>query len=236
MSSVARCSASRARSSRTRSSRPRLVDEINRTPPKTQSALLEAMQERSVTIDGETHRLPDRFMVVATQNPVEHEGTYPLPEAQLDRFLFKLSVGYPAEEQEVQAVLAHCGSSGTPDLDSLGLAPVVDPASLDALRSAPAHVHVDPAIAAYAVRLARATRTHPSLSVGLSPRAATMLTAAARANAACEGRNYVIPDDLKALFVAGARHRVITTPAAEMEDVQIDDVLAALAEEVPAPR
>tara|TARA_B100001750_G_C15420901_1_gene552869 strand:- start:72 stop:1034 length:963 start_codon:yes stop_codon:yes gene_type:complete len=213
-----------------------LTDEINRTPPKTQSALLEAMQERSVTIDGVTHPLSSRFMVVATQNPVEHEGTYPLPEAQLDRFLFKLEVGYPDEAQETNAVIAHCGSSGTPDLDELGLRPMFDGAQVDALRMVPATVHLDPMIARYAVHLARATREHPSLAVGLSPRAATMLAAAARAHAACDGRNYVVPDDVKALFLPVARHRVIITPAAEMEDLRADTIVQQIAAQVPAPR
>ena len=213
-----------------------LTDEINRTPPKTQSALLEAMQERSVTIDGTTHALSGRFMVLATQNPVEHEGTYPLPEAQLDRFLFKLEVGYPSEENEVNAVLAHCGSSGTPDLDALGLSAVLTGEQVDALREVPARIHLDPALARYAVHLARATRQHPSLAVGLSPRAATMLAAAGRANAACEGREFTVPDDLKSLFVPAARHRVIVTPAAEMEDVRVDDVLQQIVQQVPAPR
>ena len=213
-----------------------LTDEINRTPPKTQSALLEAMQERSVTIDGTTHPLSSRFMVVATQNPVEHEGTYPLPEAQLDRFLFKLEVGYPSEEQETRAVLAHCGSSGTPDLEELGLRPLVDGPQVDALREVPRTIHLDPMIARYAVHLARATREHPSLAVGLSPRAATMLAAAARAHAACDGRNYVVPDDVKALFLPVARHRVIITPAAEMEDLRADAIVQQVAAQVPAPR
>lgn len=213
-----------------------LCDEVNRTPPKTQSALLEAMQERSVSIDGVTHPLSSRFMVMATQNPVEHEGTYPLPEAQLDRFLFKIDVGYPDEDQEVNAVIAHCGSSGTPNLDGLGLKPMLDGAQIDALRAVPATIHIDPMIARYAVHLARASREHPAFAVGLSPRAATMLAAAARAAAACDGREFVVPDDIKALFVPTGRHRVSLTPSAEMEDVRVDDVLLQIAQQVPAPR
>ncbi|MBX3250638.1 MAG: MoxR family ATPase [Myxococcales bacterium] len=213
-----------------------LVDEINRTPPKTQSALLEAMQEKSVTIDGTSHPLPRRFMVMATQNPVEHEGTYPLPEAQLDRFLFKLEIGYPDEAQELQAILAHADSSGTPDLDALGLEPLLSADELDAVREVPARVRLEPSVAQYCVHLARATREHPSLAVGLSPRASTMLAAAARANAACEGRDFTVPDDVKVLFPAAARHRVIATPAAEMEDVQVDDVLRQILQQIPAPR
>ncbi len=213
-----------------------LTDEINRTPPKTQSALLEAMQERSVTIDGETHPLSPRFMVMATQNPVEHEGTYPLPEAQLDRFLFKIEVGYPIEEQEVHAVITHAASSGMPNLDAIGLEAMLSPSQVDTLRQVASSVRLDPSIARYVVQLARATRDHPSLTVGLSPRAATMLAAAARANAACDGRDFVVPDDIKALFVAASRHRVIVTPAAEMDDIRVDDVLLQVLQQVPAPR
>jgi len=213
-----------------------LVDEVNRTPPKTQSALLEAMQERSVTIDGTTHVLPPRFIVIATQNPVEHEGTYPLPEAQLDRFLFKLPVGYPPEQEEVAAVVAHCASSGMPDLDALGIRPLLRREELDALAQVPAAVRVEESVARYAVALARATREHPSLAVGLSTRAATMVTAAARGAAACAGRDYVVPDDVKSLFVAAARHRVLLSVAAEMEGVTPDEVVAELLEQVAAPR
>ncbi len=213
-----------------------LADEINRTPPKTQSALLEAMQERSVTIDGTTHALSGRFMVMATQNPVEHEGTYPLPEAQLDRFLFKLQIGYPNREQEYYAVMAHCGSAGVPDLDALGIAPILPPTELDALRQVPAAVRMEPNVAGYAVLLARATREHEALAVGLSPRASTMLAAAARANAACEGRDYTLPDDVKVLFTAVARHRVTRTPTAEMEGRELDSILEEVVSRVQAPR
>lgn len=213
-----------------------LADEINRTPPKTQSALLEAMQERSVTIDGTTHPLTGRFTVIATQNPVEQEGTYPLPEAQLDRFLFKLDIGYPSAQQELAAVMAHGSSGGMPDAAALGLAKLADPATIDALREVPGTVHLDARVAEYVVALARATRNHPSLTVGLSPRAATMLAAAARASAACEGRDYTLPDDVKSLFLPLARHRVIVTTAAEMEDVKAEQVLREVIAQVPAPR
>jgi MoxR-like ATPase len=213
-----------------------LADEINRTPPKTQSALLEAMQERSVTIDGVTHQLSPRFSVMATQNPIEHEGTYPLPEAQLDRFLFKLIVGYPPAEQELNAVLTHCESADMPDLDRLGISPVVSSAELDLLRTLASAVRIDPTVAAYAVNLSRATREHESLSVGLSPRASTVLVAAGRCAAACEGRDFVVPDDIKALFVSVARHRVLLVAAAEMEGIGLESVLAEIIERVPAPR
>lgn len=213
-----------------------LADEVNRCPPKTQSALLEAMQERSVTIDGTTHALSPSFMVVATQNPVESEGTYPLPEAQLDRFLFKIEVGYPDQEQEVRAVLAHGSSSENPNLDRLEVAAVIQPDQRDALMQLSSRIHVDRKIAEYVVKLGRETRAHPALSVGLSPRAATHLVAAGRAAAACEARGYVIPDDVKSLFVALARHRVMLAPAAEMEGVRIDDVLREIIKQVEAPR
>ncbi len=213
-----------------------LADEINRTPPKTQSSLLEAMQERSVTIDGVTHELSSRFMVMATQNPVEHEGTYPLPEAQLDRFLFKLELGYPSLEQEVAAVLTHGDRAGMPDLDALGVSTITTGDQIDALRQLPPAVRLEPSIATYVVDLVRATREHPSLAVGLSPRAASSLAAAARAAAATFGRDFVVPDDVKSLFVPTARHRVIITPAAEMEDVRADDVLREVVSRVAPPR
>lgn len=213
-----------------------LVDEINRTSPKTQSALLEAMQERAVTIDGVTHALSPRFMVLATQNPIEHEGTYPLPEAQLDRFLFKLMVGYPNREAEYAAVMAHCSSAGMPDLEALGVHPVLTSDELDQLRSIPLQVRIDPQVAGYAVLLARATREHESLAVGLSPRATTVLAAAARALAACEGRDFTLPDDVKRLFFPVARHRVLRTASAEMEGTTLDTLLQEVAERTPAPR
>ncbi len=213
-----------------------LADEINRTPPKTQSSLLEAMQERSVTIDGVTHALSERFLVMATQNPVEHEGTYPLPEAQLDRFLFKLELGYPSAEQEVSAVLAHGDRAGMPDLDALGVEALTTGPQVDELRRLVPSIRLEPKVAQYVVELVRSTREHPSLAVGLSPRAATSIAAAARASAACAGRDFVIPDDVKALFVAAARHRVIVTPAAEMEDVRTDDVLREVVSRVAPPR
>jgi MoxR-like ATPase len=207
-----------------------LADEINRTPPKTQSALLEAMQERSVTIDGTTHALPPRFTVIATQNPVEQEGTYPLPEAQLDRFLFKIDVGYPVFEQELKAVMTHGAQAGMPPIDALGIEPVMDPDQIDG------KVHVEPRVGEYVVALARATRQHPALAVGLSPRAGTMLAAASRASAMCSGRDFVVPDDVKQLFVPLAHHRIVITPSAEMEGVRVSSILAEILAQVPPPR
>jgi MoxR-like ATPase len=213
-----------------------LVDEINRTPPKTQSALLQAMQERAVSIDGTTHALPETFTVMATQNPIENEGTYPLPEAQLDRFLFKLDMSYPPRDQEVEAVLAHCDSASMPDLDSLGIRPVFDAASLRQLWAVPGQVRIEPDIAGYVVDLARATREHQAVDVGLSPRAGAMLAAAARATAACEGRDYVVPDDVKELLVPLGRHRLVLEPEAEMDEITSDRVLHEVLSSVEAPR
>ena len=213
-----------------------LADEINRTPPKAQAALLEAMQERNVTIDGITHPLSSRFMVMATQNPIENEGTYPLPEAQLDRFLFKLQIGYPAEAQEVAVVMAHGSSATTPDLDAMGLQPFLSGEHVDAYQEVVPTIRLEEDVARYVVSLARATREHPSLDVGISPRAAAMIAAAGRANAACDGRDFTIPDDIKAMFLPAARHRVVLSPAAEMEDVAADDVLMQILQQIPAPR
>ena len=213
-----------------------LTDEINRTPPKTQSALLEAMQERNVTIDGTTHALSDRFTVIATQNPVEQEGTYPLPEAQLDRFLFKLDVGYPAFEQELRAVMTHGAQAGMPPIDALGIQTVMDPSQIDELRAMTGSIHLEPRVGEYVVGLARATRQHPALAVGLSPRAATMLAAAARASAMLTGRDFVIPDDVKSLFVPLAHHRVVITPGAEMEGIRVAGVLAEVLQQIQPPR
>lgn len=213
-----------------------LADEINRTPPKTQAALLEAMQERAVTIDGITHALSEAFMVIATQNPIEHEGTYPLPEAQLDRFLFKLVTTYPGEQAEAAAVMLHGASADMPDLDALGVTPLVDAQALASLRRVAGSVRLEPSIAEYAVSLAVATRRHPGIRLGLSTRAATVLAASARARAALEGRAFVIPDDVKALFIPACAHRVLPTATVEMEGIGVQALLTELLEQVPAPR
>ena len=213
-----------------------LADEINRMPPKTQAALLEAMQERSATIDGVSHPLSPRFLVMATQNPIEHEGTYPLPEAQLDRFLFKLVSGYPGVEEETRAVAAHCHGAAMPDLDALGVAAIASPEAVDALRAIPARVRIEGDVIRYVVSLVRATREHGALAVGLSPRAAVMLAAAGRAMAALEGRDYVVPDDVKGVFLPAARHRVILAPGAELEGIREERVLLEVREGVEPPR
>jgi MoxR-like ATPase len=213
-----------------------LADEINRTPPKTQAALLEAMQERKVTIDGETHALPPRFMVIATQNPIEQQGVYPLPEAQLDRFLFKHRMGYPSAEEEKKIVAAHGARFGAPTPEGWGIERRVEPGTLaDAVDAVEAVPMVDE-VTDYVVALVRATREAPDLEGGASPRAAAMLAGAARARAALDGRDYVIPDDVKALAPAVLRHRVLLSAGAEIEGRPVESVIARLIDAVEAPR
>ena len=213
-----------------------LADEINRTPPKTQAALLEAMQERTVTLDGTGYPLSPMFLVVATQNPIEQEGTYPLPEAQLDRFLFKLHVGFPSEEQEKAMVSLHGHQTAMPDLDRLDVRPQVRREEILALRQAVASLHLSDEMVSYIVALVRATRTHAGLLHGASPRSANMLATAARAFAAISGRAYAIPDDVKALFLPALRHRVVMTPAAHIEGSDTDAILRQVLASIPAPR
>ncbi|MFH9647628.1 AAA family ATPase [Streptomyces albidoflavus] len=213
-----------------------LADEINRTPPKTQASLLEAMEERQVTVDGTARHLPEPFLVAATQNPVEYEGTYPLPEAQLDRFLLKLNVSLPPRDDEIALLARHARGFDPRDLSAAGLHPVAGPAQLDAARSAVAGTSVSPEIAAYIVDVCRATRDSPSLSLGASPRGATALLSTARAWAWLTGRDHVIPDDVKALALPTLRHRVQLRPEAEMEGVTPDAVLTSLLARVPVPR
>ena len=213
-----------------------LADEINRTPPKTQAALLEAMQERTVTIDGKPHPLSNRFTVVATQNPLEQQGTYPLPEAQLDRFLFKHELGYPSLEEELAIVTGHGAKAGQPDIAAFGVAPVADAEILNAAVATVSQVRLTSEIVGYVVGLIRATREFADFSSGASPRAAAMLAIAARARATLEGRDYVIPDDVKALALPTLRHRVILSPAAEIDGRAVDDALRSVIEQVEAPR
>jgi MoxR-like ATPase len=213
-----------------------LADEINRTPPKTQAALLQAMQEREVTIDGETLALGDGFMVVATQNPIEQQGTYPLPEAQLDRFLFKHVLAYPERAQEIEIVERHGRRGAMPRFDQVGIAPVLTLAELVACRAQVEEVRLSPDIVAYIVDLVRATREHPSLQYGGSPRAAATLAAAARAAAALQGRSFVIPDDVKRLAAPALRHRVVLSPGAEIEGRGFDEIIAQIIDQVAAPR
>ena len=213
-----------------------LADEINRTPPKTQAALLEAMQERRVTLDGEAYRLPDHFMVVATQNPIESQGVYPLPEAQLDRFLFKLLVPYPSEEEEARIVSRFGENRGLPSPAELGIATVATPERLAMASEAVRGVTLSEAVTQYVVRLVRATRESPDLAVGASPRSAVLLAGAARARAALDGRDYVLPDDVKALATAVLRHRLLLSPAAEIEGKQVEALVADLVTQTEAPR
>ena len=213
-----------------------LADEINRTPPKTQAALLEAMQERKVTIDGQTHGLPDHFMVIATQNPIEQQGVYPLPEAQLDRFLFKHLMAYPSAEEERRIVAGHGARFGAPSPQQWGIERRVEEARLKQAVEAVAALPMVAEVVDYVVALVRATRSAPDLEGGASPRAAAFLAGAARARAALDGRDYVIPDDVKALAPAVLRHRVILSPAAEIEGRPVESVIARLIEEVEAPR
>ncbi|MDQ1427547.1 MAG: MoxR-like ATPase [Acidimicrobiaceae bacterium] len=213
-----------------------LADEINRTPPKTQSALLEAMEERQVTVEGEARPLPAPFIVCATENPIEYEGTYPLPEAQLDRFLFKLVVPYPSAEQELEIVSRHDRGLNPHQLEGSGLQRVASAADLDAARAEIAAIRVDPAVQAYIVALARATRDSPSVTLGVSPRGATMLLRASKAWAWLSGRPFVTPDEVKAIAKPTFRHRIQLRPEAELEGVTTDRILDALLAAVPVPR
>jgi MoxR-like ATPase len=213
-----------------------LADEINRTPPKTQAALLEAMQERRVTIDGTPQVLSDRFTVVATQNPIEQQGVYPLPEAQLDRFLFKHTLRYPTLEEERAIVARHGVRGGTPDPAALGIDIVAAAGEIAAAVAAVGSVRLADEVIDYAVALVRGTRESADLETGASPRAGAMLALAARARAALEGRDYAIPDDVKALVLPALRHRVLLSPAAEIEGRGVDEILRGLVERIGAPR
>ncbi|HEX3502150.1 MAG TPA: MoxR family ATPase [Xanthobacteraceae bacterium] len=213
-----------------------LADEINRTPPKTQAALLQAMNERIVTIDGKDYELGDDFMVVATQNPIEQQGTYPLPEAQLDRFLFKISIDHPSRDEEREVVRRHGHRSAMPRLEDFGLAPVADGKMLAAIREAVTYVRLSDPLIDYIVDVIRATREHASLEVGASTRAANMLASAVRAYAVLQGRNFVIPDDVKTLALPVLRHRITMSPSAEIEGLSTDRILREVLDQTPAPR
>jgi MoxR-like ATPase len=213
-----------------------LADEINRTPPKTQAALLEAMQEKTVTIDGESLALSDRFMVVATQNPIEQQGVYPLPEAQLDRFLFKQSVDYPNAAEERKIIATHGARTGTMAPADWGVQRVADAATIRAAVAAVTAVGLVPEVVDYILALIRATRDVADIESGASPRAGAMLAGAARARAAIDGRDFVIPDDVKALAPALLRHRLILSPAAEIDGRRIEDVVTSIIEAIEAPR
>ena len=211
-----------------------LADEINRTPPKTQASLLEAMEERQVSVDGEPLALPDPFLVCATQNPVEYEVTYPLPGAQLDRFLLKLTVPLPGREDEVRVLSAH--DRGFDPRDLSALRPVAGPAELAAGRRGVQAVRVSPEVLGYVVDVCRATRSSPALQLGVSPRGATALLATSKAWAWLSGRDYLTPDDVKALARPTLRHRVALRPESELEGVSADGVLDGVLASVPVPR
>ncbi len=211
-----------------------LADEINRAPAKTQAALLEAMQERHVTVDGTRHALGERFTVLATQNPVEFEGTYPLPEAQLDRFLVKVRLDYPSAESE-RAMLAAHARGEDPDVLVAGDAAVLAPATLDALRATADAVTVADEVIAYITAIVRATREDPALALGASPRAAVALLRVARAAALLEGRGFVTPDDVKGFAPAALRHRLVLSPELDVDGRTTDDVIAGVLARVAAP-
>jgi MoxR-like ATPase len=207
-----------------------LGDEINRASPKTQSALLEAMEEQQVTVDGHTHLLEAPFMVIATQNPIEHEGTYPLPDSQLDRFLMRVTVGYPARSAELDILDTHGGDTIVDDLQ-----PVATAKDVIAMTLAAREIHVAPSLKGYLVDIADASRRHPSLALGMSPRATLALQKAARAKAAANGRTYVVPDDIKELARPVLSHRLVLTPEASMQASDPGDVVDDVLRRVPVP-
>jgi len=213
-----------------------LADEINRAPAKTQAALLEGMAERQVTVDGRTRPLGALFTVFATQNPVEHEGTYPLPEAQLDRFLLKTVMGYPSTEAELEMLALHEAGFDPERAADIAMTPVVDEAAATRLRSIIDRVKVAPEVREYIAAITRATRTESSISLGASPRASVALMRTARAAAVLEGRDYVIPDDVKSRVASALRHRITLAPELEVEGRTADDVLITLVSRVPAPQ
>jgi MoxR-like ATPase len=213
-----------------------LADEINRTPPKTQASLLEAMEERQVSVDGAARPLPSPFLVAATQNPVEYEGTYPLPEAQLDRFLLKLTMPLPERHDEMEVIRRHAAGFDPRDLAAAGVRAVAGAADLERARQAVASVAVESEIIGYIVDLVRATRSAPSFQLGVSPRGATALLNTSRSWAWLSGRSYVTPDDVKALALPCLRHRVALQPEAQMDGVRVDDVLGSILASVPVPR
>ncbi len=213
-----------------------LADEINRTPPKTQAAMLQVMNERIVTIDGTDYPMGNAFMVVATQNPIEQQGTYPLPEAQLDRFMFKVIVGYPNEDEELQIVRLHGHEPVVGGGLEEQISAVVSPEALTGIRDAIERVRLNDDIIQYIVAIARATRETPNISYGVSARASTALASAARSYATLSGRDYVIPDDVKYLALPALRHRIVMSPSAEIAGQSADNILSDLIAQVPAPR
>ena len=213
-----------------------LADEINRTPPKTQSALLESMEEHTVSIDGATRTLPEPFMVIATQNPVEYEGTYPLPEAQLDRFLLKLELPLPSREAEIDIIARHQAGFNPRSLEEAGIRPVAGAADLHAAREAAARVEVAPAVMAYLVDICRATRTSPAVRLGVSPRGATALLRTSRVWAFLQGRGFVTPDDVKTMAPSTLAHRLGLRAEANLEGITAVNVISGVLAATPVPR
>ncbi len=213
-----------------------LGDEINRAPAKTQSALLEAMQDRSVTADGVTRALPEPFFVIATQNPIESQGTYPLPEAQLDRFLMKLNVTHPSRDNEERVLANYLAGFDPARLDLLGLSTVLDVPTLISMQAYLASVRVDREILSYITDIVARTRAHPSIYLGASPRASIALLVSARARAASEGRDFVVPDDVKSFAPAVLRHRLILHPDAELENITADSCVDSILREAKVPK
>ena len=213
-----------------------LADEINRTPPRTQAALLEAMEEKSVTIDGSTLPMEQPFMVLATQNPIEFEGTYPLPEAQLDRFLIKLNLDYPDEKAELDMLKNHAGGFNAADVESMNINPVITKEMLGECKDEISHIRIDDSVMSYILSIVRATRNSPVLMLGASPRASVALMTASRALAAMEDRDYVIPEDIKQLALPVLRHRVIVSPESEIDGISADRALTGIVEGIKVPR
>lgn len=211
-----------------------LIDEINRAPAKTQAALFEVMEERQVTVDGETRKMTEPYFVVATQNPIEQEGTYRLPEAQLDRFLFKLTVGYPSIDQEMDILINHHEQKVAVDLETVQ--PVLSPSDIAEFKKVVGQVHVEQEVLKYIAEIVAATRKHVSLILGASPRASVSILVASKAFAAMNGRDFVTPEDVKFIAVPVMRHRVILTPESEMEGIASDEVIKEIIDKVEVPR
>jgi len=211
-----------------------LIDEINRAPAKTQAALFEVMEERQVTVDGETRKMTEPYFVVATQNPIEQEGTYRLPEAQLDRFLFKLTVGYPSIDQEMNILINHHEQKVAVDLETVQ--PVLSPSDIAEFKKVVGQVHVEQEVLKYIAEIVAATRKHVSLILGASPRASVSILVASKAFAAMNGRDFVTPEDVKFIAVPVMRHRVILTPESEMEGISSDEVIKEIIDKVEVPR
>ena len=212
-----------------------LVDEVNRAPAKTQSALFEVMEERQVTVDGITYPMSEPFIILATQNPVEHEGTYRLPEAQLDRFLFKITVGYPSAAEEAEVLKGHHERRSLRDAVN-EVKPAITAAQLNILRDKILHVHVEEKLLEYIVKIVGATRSHPALFLGASPRASVALLNSCKALAALRGRDFITPDDVQELAFPVLRHRIILTPEREMEGSTPDDLIKLILEKTEVPR